>query len=111
MTLQCVTSDQQRYIWVYEIASSMKINFFFRLDGFHQMMSFLVSIGSLMEGSGLTSALETVYTPVTVGHMFSGKACSPAFHGHFQSTSALPSIMPEEFLNELRILILIRKII
>ena len=111
MTLQCVTSDQQRYIRVYEIVSSMKINFFFRLGGFHQMVSFLGFIGSLMEGSGLTSALETVYAPATVGHMFSGKVCSSAFHGHFQSTSALPSIMLEEFLNELRILILIRKII
>ena len=73
MTLQCVTSDQQRYIRVYEIVSSMKINFFFRLGGFHQMVSFLGFIGSLMEGSGLTSALETVYAPATVGHMFSGK--------------------------------------
>ena len=32
-----------------------------RLGGFHQFMSFLGSIGSIMEGSGLRKALETVY--------------------------------------------------
>ena len=42
--------------------------------GFHQLMSFLGSIGKVMEESGLGTALKTVYTPVTVSHMFSRKA-------------------------------------
>ena len=54
-----------------------------------------------MEGSELRSALETVYAPVSVVHMFSGKAYSRAIRGHFLSTYALLSIMLEEFQNEL----------
>ena len=79
----------------------MKMNVFWGLGGFHQLMSFLGSIGSLMEGSELGSALETVYAPVSVVHMFSGKAYSRAIRGHFLSTYALLSIMLEEFQNEL----------
>ena len=68
-----------------------------RLGGFHQFMSFLGSIRSIMEGSGLRKALETVYAPVSVGHMSSDKGYSRAIRGHFLSTSALLSIMLEEF--------------
>ena len=50
-----------------------------------------------MEGSELRSALETVYAPVPVVHMFSGKAYSRAICDHFLSTYALLSIMLEEF--------------
>lgn len=41
-------------------------------------MSFLGSIGSLMEDSGLRTALENVYAQLTVGHVFSGKAYARA---------------------------------
>ena len=54
-----------------------------------------------MERSGLRSALETVYAPVSIGQIFFGKAYSRAVLGHFLSTSALLSIMLEEFWNEL----------
>ena len=77
------------------------MNIFLRLAGFHQLMRFLGHMGSLIEGSGLRSALETVYAPVSVGHMFSAKAYSCAIRGRFLSTSALLSIMLERFWNEL----------
>ena len=77
------------------------MNIFLRLAGFHQLMRFLGPKCSLIEGSGLRSALETVYAPVSVGHMFSAKAYSCAIRGHFLSTSALLSIMLERFWNEL----------
>ena len=77
------------------------MNVFLRLGGFYPLMSFLGSIGSLKEGSGLRNATETVYAPVSIGHMFPGKAYSRAILGHFLSTSALLSIMLEEFWNEL----------
>ena len=64
-------------------------------------MSFLGSIGSLMEGSGLRTALETVYAPVTVGKMFTGKACSRAIRGHLLSASAVLSLILQEFWNAL----------
>ena len=37
------------------------------------MMSFVGSIGSVMKGSGLEEALETVYGPNAVTQMMSGK--------------------------------------
>ena len=64
-------------------------------------MSFLGSVGSLMEGSGLRNALETVYAPATMGHMFTGKAYSRAIHGHLLSSSAVLSLMLQEFWNSL----------
>ena len=74
--MPCVTLDQQLYFIAYEIAASNKMNVFIRIGGFYQLMSFLGAIGTLMEGSGLKTALETVYAFVTVNNMFSGKAIS-----------------------------------
>ncbi len=47
------------------------------------MMSFMGSVGSMMKGSGLEEALETVHGPNAVVHMISGKAVSRALRGHF----------------------------
>ena len=74
--MSCITFDQKIYVKAFEIVSSMKMRFFVCLGGFYQLMRFLGSIGKVMEGSGLGTALKTVYTPVTASHMFSGKACA-----------------------------------
>ena len=42
-----ITLDQPLYVKAYEIAMSNKIEIFVRLSGFHQLMIFLGSIGSL----------------------------------------------------------------
>ena len=94
--MACVTFDQQLYIKAYEIVSSEKINVFVRLGGFYQLTSFLGSIGKVMEGSGLRSVLETVYSPVTVGHMFTGKAYSHAVRVHILCASGVQSLTLEE---------------
>ena len=47
-----------------------------RLGAFHTQMSFLGSIGHLMNGSGLKEALEVVYAENAVSHMLTGKAVS-----------------------------------
>ena len=60
-------------------------------------MSFLGSIGTLMEGSGTRTALKSLYAPVTVGHMMTGKAYSRAIRGRFLSVSSLLSILMVEF--------------
>ena len=96
VSMPCVTFDQQHYVKAYEIVSSKNMNIFVRLGGFHQLMSFPGSIGSLMGGSGLRSPLETVYAPVTVGHMFTGKAYSRAIRGHLLCASAVSSLLLEE---------------
>ena len=92
-----ITFDQPLYVKAYEIVATKKLNIFVRLGGFHQLMSFLGSIGCLMEGSGLREGLETVYAPLTVGHMFTGKAYARSIRGHFLSCAALLSIICEEF--------------
>ena len=74
VVLPWVTFDQQLYIKANEIVSLMKMNVLLRLGGFDQLMSFLDSMGSLTEGSGLRKAQETVYALVSVGHMSSVKA-------------------------------------
>ena len=55
------------------------------------------SIGSSMEGSGLRWALETVYAPVTVGHMMTGKAYTRVARGHMMSASTVLSLLLQEF--------------
>ncbi len=54
-----------------------------RLGGFHTEMSFLGSIGHLMDSSGLQEMLESIYAPNAVVHMLSGKAIARAVRGHF----------------------------
>ena len=59
------------------------------LGGFHLMMSFLGSNRTLMKGSGIFEALQTVYRKNSVEHMMSGKAVTRAIQGHFLMSSAL----------------------
>ena len=39
--MPCVTFDHQLYVNAFEIVSSMNMRIFVRLEGFHQLMSFL----------------------------------------------------------------------
>ena len=65
------------------------MNIVYRLGGFHTMMSFMGSIGSMMKGSRLEEALQRAYGPNAVTHMISGKAVSRALRGHFLVEAAL----------------------
>ena len=96
-----VTFDQPLYIKAYEIVNSKGFKIFVRLGGFHQLMSFLGSVGFVMEGSGLREALETVYAPNTVNHMLSGKAYARALRGHILTSSALMSMIIKGFIDNL----------
>jgi len=62
----CVTFDQHLWIKAIEIIKSKSLKIVCRLGGFHTMMSFIGSIGSVMKGSGLEEALETAYGPNAV---------------------------------------------
>ena len=92
-----ITFDQPLYVKACNIVSSMNMNIFLGLVGFHQFMSFLGSIGCLMEGSGLRAALENLYAPVTVGLMFSGKAFTREIRGQILCASVVLSLLLEEF--------------
>ena len=85
----CITFDQPLWLKAVEIITERSLNIVCRLGGFHTMMSFLGSIGSMMKGSGLEEALEQVYGTNAIAHMMSGKAVSRALRGHFLVESAL----------------------
>ena len=72
------------------------MNIVVRLGGFHTLMSFLGSVGYLMEGSGLDRLLEAVYAKNTVPHIMSGKAVSRALRAHFLVESALTTLVLEK---------------
>ena len=99
--MSCIMFDQQLYVKAFEIVSSMKMRVFVCVGVFHQLMSFLGSIGKVMGRSGLGTALETVYTPVTVSHMFSGKAYARAVRGHIPCASAVQLILLKKFWDRL----------
>ena len=52
-------------------------------------MSFLGSVGSVMNGSGLSDVLETVYGSNAVAHMLHRKAIACALRGNFLVDAAL----------------------
>ena len=56
-------------------------------------MSLLGCIGHLMQGSGLTELLETVYASNAVVHMLNVKAVARALRGHFLVENALYALL------------------
>ena len=52
------------------------------------MMSFAGSVGTSIGGSGLSESLESVYGPVSVKHMLTGKAIAMFLRGAFLVESA-----------------------
>lgn len=85
----CITFDQPLWVKAVDIIQSTNMNVVCRLGGFHMLMSFLGSIGTLMNGSGLAEMFELNYGSTSVVHMLSGKAYSKAVRGHFLVEGAL----------------------
>ena len=52
------------YIKSFEISKFLQMNILIRLRGFQLLISFLRSIGSVMEGLGLKDGVESIYTRV-----------------------------------------------
>ena len=88
-----ITFDQPLWLKATEIAIDKSLNVVVHLGGFHTLMSFLGSVGTMMDGSGLASAPETVYGENTVKHMMTDKAISRAVRGHLLEESALYQIL------------------
>ena len=70
-----------------------------RLGGFHIKMSYLGSIGCLMDGSGLKQLLEVVYAANTVDHMLTDKAVCRAIKGHFLIDDTLNAMLNKQIFN------------
>ncbi len=64
-----------------------------RLGGFHNEMSFLGSIGSLMANSGLQELFDLVYAHNAVEHMLSGKAVARAVRAHLLVSGVLHALL------------------
>ena len=74
----CITFDQPLWWKAVEIIDAKSMDIVCRLGGFHNMMNFLGSLGSLMNGTGLSELLTTIYGESSVTHILSGKAISGA---------------------------------
>ena len=98
MGTPCITFDQPLWIKAVEISTDKSLRISCQLGGFHTLMSFLGSIGTLMKGSGLTECLQTIYGENAVTHIESGKAVSRALRGHFLVQSALYGLLLDEIL-------------
>ena len=86
-----ITFDQPLWIKAIKIIKVKSLHMVCMLGGFHLLMSFMGSIGSLMKSSGLEDAIEQIYAKNTVPHIISGKAISRAIRAHFLVESALVS--------------------
>ena len=84
-----VTFDQSLSIKAMEIVTTLNILMVILLGGFHKMMIFAGSIGTLMKGSGFDVALEIIHGQVSVRYMLSGKAIAMFIQGNFLVESAL----------------------
>ena len=82
-----LTFDQPLWLKATEIIKVKSIKIVLILGGFHLMMSFLGSIGTLMKGSGFSEALQTVYGKNALEYMMSGKAVTRAVREHFLTFS------------------------
>ena len=78
-----IAFDQPLWLKANEIVQTKELNVVLMLGGFPMMMSFMGSIGHLMEGSGLPEALHNVYAKNSVENMMTGKAVSKDVRGHF----------------------------
>ena len=87
----CITFDQPLWSKAVKIIDAKSMDIVCRLGGFHTMMSFLRSLGSLMNGSALSELLTTVYGESSITHILSGKAISRALRAHLLEHAALMS--------------------
>ena len=89
-----LTFDQPLYwkameIQLCESSNSIIKQCVLRLGWFHTCMSFLGSVGHLMQGSGLASIFYMIYADCTVPYILNGKAVSRTTRAHLISYACL----------------------
>ena len=92
----CVTFDQPLWLKTFNFVHAENLQIVCRLGGFHTLMSFLGSIGTLMKRSGLGDLFAEVYAENRVTHMISGKAIARATRAHILAESSLMSLLMQE---------------
>lgn len=96
-----VTFDQPLYFKAREIVASVDLDkdihnvtsVIVRLGGFHLLMSFLSSVGFIMNGSGLKEAFSLIYAETSAEKALTGHAFSRAVRGHLLVHLALSKII------------------
>ncbi|XP_043503861.1 uncharacterized protein LOC122525249 [Polistes fuscatus] len=73
-----------------------------RLGGFHLLMSYLGSIGHIMNGSGLEDIWAVTYAPASVKKMLTGHAYARAMRAHILTFTALGVMICREIEGEIR---------
>ena len=86
----CIAFDQQLWSKAVEISKSKSMNVG---RSFHLLMSFLGSIGKVMECSRISKLFQVVYSHATFVHIMSGKVYARALRAHFLVQSALELII------------------
>ena len=89
VTRPSITFYQPLWIKPLEIKTTKKLDIVRLLEGFQMLTSFYGSIGTIMDGSGISKLFECVYGPNAVKTMITGKAVSRANRGHLLTESAL----------------------
>ena len=89
VTMPAITFDQFFWIKALEIITARKLNIVPLLGGFHLLMWFYGSIGSIMDESGISKLFECLYGRNTAKHMVTGKAVLRVNRAHLLTESAL----------------------
>ena len=95
-----ITFDQQLRIIASEIVLEKSLKILILLGGFHKIMSFFGSIGTIMDGSGFSAMFQTIYGENATKHILSGKATARATRAHILAESALLIKLQEVVLND-----------
>lgn len=98
-----ITFDQPLFWKASEIISSAPgssdlKNIVLRLGSFHTLMNVLGAIGTLMEGSGLSEILGTIYGENALPYIINGKAVQRALRGHMLIEKELNRMIVEKVL-------------
>ena len=99
-----VTFDQQLYWKAMMIVENSTLNcptrdIVYLLGGFHTIMSFVSSIGHIMDGSGLRDVFDLIYASNTTPHLLSGKAITRAIRAYIIVESALFTVLNSNILS------------
>ena len=95
-----ITFDQQLWIIALEIVLEKYLKILILLGGFHKIMLFFGSIGTIMDGSGFSAMFQTIYGENATKHILSGKATARATRAHILAESALFIKLQEMVLND-----------
>ena len=95
-----ITFDQQLRIIASEIVLEKSLKILILLGGFHKIMLFFGSIGTIMDGSGISAMFQTIYGENATKHILFAKATAQATRAHILAKSALLIKLQEMVLSD-----------